>query len=134
MHRNANSLIKFFLVALVGGSAIAYATFRANDFMKGPQLAIHSPASAVLATNFVEVSGSSKNISHLTLNGRKIFTDKTGAWKEKMLLFPGMNVIQAYANDRFGRETIETVEVFVDTKDGMTSDEASGAPGILTAE
>ena len=45
---------------------------------------------------------------HITLNGRQIFTDKNGNFKEALVLENGYTVATLRAEDRYGRVTHQT--------------------------
>lgn len=104
----------FKLLLCIGAFAVlfGYAAFRAKDLVLGPRLEIASPSSgAVIDESLVEIQGEAKNISFLTLNGNKIFTDEEGFFKEKLLLSYGYNVITVAAKDRFGRVNTKTIQL-----------------------
>ncbi len=91
---------------------IGYGAFRAKDLAEGPQLSVTYPAEgAALSDSLVGIRGTAKNISFLTLNGNKIFTDESGAYDESILLARGYNVITLEARDRFGRVATKTLQV-----------------------
>ena len=48
------------------------------------------------------VSGKAENATYLSLNGREIFIDKDGSFKESIALIPGFSVVTLDANDKFG--------------------------------
>ena len=91
---------------------VGYGAFRAKNLAEGPVLAIASPTDGT-ATNdsLVDIQGTAKNISFLTLDGNKIFTDQTGAYDEKILLSPGYNIVTLEARDRFGRIATKTLQL-----------------------
>ncbi|GMQ95416.1 MAG: hypothetical protein BMS9Abin13_529 [Patescibacteria group bacterium] len=108
----AKLFLKIFLLVLVVATIGGYSYYRVKDFVIGPSITISSPqAGATLSYSLVEVSGTAKNISYLSLDGRQIFTDEEGVFREKLLLYPGYNIISMRASDRFERETEEIIEV-----------------------
>lgn len=104
----AKVLIVFLIIIFVGG----YGYLKTRDFSRGPRLEIISPvAYEVFTESMIEVSGVAKNISFISLNDRPIFIDEDGNFKEKLLLYPGYNIIEVSVRDRFEREVTELREV-----------------------
>jgi hypothetical protein len=82
-----------------------YGFVRAESFLLGPKISIDSPENGQTFTApDVEIIGHASNISLLYLNGRQIFTDKNGNFKEILLLAKGYNIIELKAKDKFNRE------------------------------
>ncbi|HVU06419.1 MAG TPA: hypothetical protein VHE10_01355 [Candidatus Paceibacterota bacterium] len=91
---------------------VGYGAFRAKDLAEGPMLSVEFPANgARVSDSLVEIGGTAKNIAFLTLNGDKIFTDESGAYREKILVAPGYNTITLEARDRFGRIARKTLQL-----------------------
>lgn len=53
---------------------------------------------------FFEVKGEAKNISNISLNGRKIYLSGNGSFKENLILASGINYIKISAEDKFGHK------------------------------
>jgi hypothetical protein len=53
----------------------------------------------------VTLRGHARNITHITLNGRPIFTDQAGYFQEAMMLENGYTIATIAATDRYGRTT-----------------------------
>jgi hypothetical protein len=78
----------------------------------GPQISILYPSNGeVVASSLITIEGRVKNISHISLNDRPIFTDEKGAWSEKLIVSPGTSIITVKASDRFGREITKNIQV-----------------------
>ncbi|HVT75101.1 MAG TPA: hypothetical protein VHD69_01630 [Candidatus Paceibacterota bacterium] len=89
-----------------------YGAFQAKNLAEGPVLSVDYPANGATVSNtLVEIGGTAKNIAFLTLNGDKIFTDEAGAYREKILVSPGYNMITLEARDRFGRIARKTLQL-----------------------
>ena len=98
----------------IGAFAIVlgYGAFRAQNLVEGPQLTVTSPQNgSSFDKPLIAISGTAKNISFLTLNGNKIFTDESGAYNEHILLSPGYNIVTIEAQDRFGRIVEKTLQL-----------------------
>lgn len=91
---------------------VVYGLFRAENFLLGPKIVIETPKNGqVFTTSAIEIEGWVKNISLFYLNGRQIFTDKEGNFKESLLLARGYNIIEVRAKDKFNREIKEIREL-----------------------
>ena len=109
-------------LAVVGG----YAYYRSSDFLKGPIVEITSPQNGTTATSsIITVSGTTRNISAITMDGRKIYIDENGNFSEKLLLHPGYNIITVRVRDRFDREARQAVEVVYTPSLSSTKDEGT---------
>jgi hypothetical protein len=112
MQTSPKKILSALSVILLAGTVLGYGYYRTKDFLYGPIVEITSPVNGQLLANaLINIEGVSKNISFLNLNGRKIFTDERGNWREKMLINPGYNIIEVAAKDRFGRDVTKTIEV-----------------------
>lgn len=95
----------FFIVA--GILLLAYGFWQARDFLRGPRVYLESPQEgAILEDSLLKVKGQAFEVSKFTLSGRSIFTDEEGNFEEKILLAPGINQIELYAEDKFGHQSI----------------------------
>lgn len=112
MKTGIKKIIARSFAVLLTVSVLGYAYFRAKDFLVGPVVVFETPKNGATVTSPVlTISGSSRNLSFISLNGRKIFTDKNGDWNEKIALLPGYNIIEADVKDRFGCEVKKTLHI-----------------------
>ncbi len=89
---------------------LGYAAFQAQTFVKGPRINVDAPQNGqTVVSPLLNVRGSAQNLSFITLNGNKIFTDEQGMFDESILLSPGYNIVTLWAQDRFGRTTEKTI-------------------------
>ena len=103
--------VTFFLLFFV---IVVYSLFQAQKLINGPQIEIYSPKDgSTYNQTLIEVEGRAKNIAHLEMNDRPIFTDKTGYFKEKLLLSPGYNVIKLDASDKFKKYTEKRLQIIL---------------------
>jgi hypothetical protein len=110
--RRVKTLITAWAIGIIVVLIAGYGGFRAKDIFFGPQLSVISPASGITTDESpIKVHGTAKNISFLSLNGKKIFADESGAWSEKVLLAKGYNRVTIKADDRFGRTVSKTLEL-----------------------
>src|SRR4051812_34912761 len=100
------SLIAFFV--LLG----LYSLFQARSLILGPELRIDSPKEdTTIPAGVTTIKGTAKNISFLSLDDRRIYTDIEGHFAEELVMQPGINIIKLGAKDRFGREKVLLVRV-----------------------
>ncbi|PIT90925.1 hypothetical protein COU17_03130 [Candidatus Kaiserbacteria bacterium CG10_big_fil_rev_8_21_14_0_10_49_17] len=96
------------LVLIIGG----YTLYEMRNVILGPTVSISSPATGTRSTEqLITVEGIARNISRISLNDRPIFVDESGVFKEQLLLPFGYSIMTLKASDRFGRETIKTLEL-----------------------
>lgn len=105
-------VIGLLLISLFFLGAVSYGLFRASALLSGPTLTIDSPreGSTVYAET-LQLRGVAENIRSLTLNGRSIFVDDAGRFREELALMRGYNILTLRARDRFGRERTAALHV-----------------------
>ena len=110
--KNLKTYLKFTLTTLFAIAILGYALFQARNIISGPIVIVQEPENgATLDYSLVDIKGTAKNISHISMNDRQIFTDDKGEFNEKLLLSYGYNIITIKAKDRFGRDTEKTLEL-----------------------
>jgi hypothetical protein len=89
------------LIIIIG----SYTYYKTKDLLKGVALEIHGVSDGESFDNpLVTLTGNAKNATELTMNGRKIFIDKSANFEEKILLIPGYNILAIKAEDKFGKK------------------------------
>lgn len=87
---------------------VLYALYQARRFLSGPRLNIAYPAEgALLTSGILIVRGGVRNTAEVFLEGRRVFVDEHGAFREELLLAPGSSTIEIRARDKFGRTVLE---------------------------
>jgi hypothetical protein len=110
--RNIASVLKILLVVIVAGVIVTYAYYKTRDFVRGPIVIITSPVNgATVNDSLMEVTGKAERIAYISLDDRPIFTDENGNFREKLLLYPGYNIISIKASDKFNRSIEKTLEI-----------------------
>ena len=74
-------------------------------------------------SNVVTIRGQAEKAIYLTLNGREIFIDKEGNFKEYVAPLSGYSVITLFAKDKFGKTALKKFELF--TNDNLLEDASS---------
>ena len=89
----------------------------------GPELVIFSPKDNLQVTSSVlDISGTAKKISMLSVNGRTIMITPDNLFTDKLLLLPGYNRIEIKAQNKFNQEKIEILNIVLNqTEDTSTT-------------
>jgi hypothetical protein len=110
--RRVKWLMKVWIAVGAVVIVVGYGAFRAKDLAEGPRLEIVSPTNGFSSHDaLIDIRGTVQNISFLTLNGNKIFTNEAGTYDEKILLSPGYNIVTLEAKDRFGRTVTKELQL-----------------------
>jgi hypothetical protein len=104
--------VKIALILAGLGLALWYIQFQARYFIEGPMIAVEAPLEVVQRDRIISLSGVAQNITDITLNGRKIYTDEKGRFEEPLVLENGYTIVTLVAKDRFGRHTSLSKEFF----------------------
>lgn len=86
--------------------AIAFVLFQARYLLLGPQLSLTNEPIGPQNQQRISLSGTARNISHLWLNDRQIFTDPSGIFTEDIILENGYTIVTLRAEDRYGRRAV----------------------------
>lgn len=100
------SIVVFAICVITG-----YSIFQSNKIVSGPKITIQTPSTTDANSSAVDVAGLVKNVSVVTLNDRLIPIDEEGQFKEKVLLYPGYNIIKLEAKDKFGASVTKELQV-----------------------
>ena len=112
MERTPKLIIGIGVVILAKFCLIVYSYSQSREYLRGPVLTIEEPLNGSSSTtSLVALVGHARNISFLTLNGRQIFTDEQGRFKESLLLQNGYNIMTLEAKDRFGHTMEKRLEL-----------------------
>lgn len=87
----------------------AYGLFQARAYIQGPIVDLYEPyGGTTLTENTFVVHGYANHISHILLNGRKIFVNEHGEFTETLPVPQGYFTVTVEAQDRFGRTLTRT--------------------------
>ncbi len=112
MERGAQFYARAGALALAALLIALYSYSRAEDLIRGPAVTILEPENgATVSAALVEVMGTARNITRISLDDREIFVDESGAFREKLLLSYGYTILTVKAEDRFGRKTEKSIEL-----------------------
>jgi hypothetical protein len=110
-HFTLRTFITYAITIIVLSTFIVYVSFQARFLLAGPQISLQS-AHGVSKERQIFIEGTARNIINITLNGRPIYTDSDGNFKEALVLENGYTIATLQAQDRYGRRTSHT-ETFV---------------------
>jgi hypothetical protein len=111
-YEDGKMIIKTLIIGIFVLSIVGYAIYQSQGLVRGPQIAITYPVSGQeVADDLIVVSGNAKNIASITMNDRTIYVDESGVFQEKLMLYPGYNIIKIRAEDKFGSTVDKYVEV-----------------------
>jgi hypothetical protein len=100
-------LITIFLVAL-----FSYGVFEVWNYATGPKIILSSPTNGTaVSESLISIAGQVKNTRKITLNDRAVTVNELGKFNEKILLSYGYNVLELKAEDRFGKETEQKLQI-----------------------
>ncbi len=83
---------------------LGYSIFQSRYLLLGPSLKLDNNLKTVQGSRGVTLKGTARNISHLWLNDRPIYTNLEGVFEEVLILENGYTVATIKATDRYGRE------------------------------
>lgn len=98
------------IVTLAGASVVlmlvmAYVLFQARYLISGPEIELTVAPPILHNEQRIELTGTARHLSRLWLNGRQIYTDQHGYFREALILERGYTVATLRAEDRYGRTT-----------------------------
>lgn len=112
-HLELRTVVSYLAVFIGITLVFGYILFQARFLVLGPQIALIDEPPAVSNDRTVQIVGTTANITNLTLNGRPIYTDTSGAFSESLVLENGYTIMELRAHDRFGRErTVQRTIVY----------------------
>jgi len=105
MDRDAKKILKITSLSVFFLFIIIYAFFRSYDLILGVKIKrLNIVDGAKVTESVTEIKGNAKNAINLTLNGREISIDQKGDFSETIALFPGYNILNLQAQDKFGNK------------------------------
>lgn len=82
---------------------LGYTAYQARFLLQGPTITLLEEPAIVQTERSVVLTGNTRNIARITLNGRQIFTDESGIFEEVLWLENGYTIATLSAEDRYGR-------------------------------
>lgn len=113
-HPDLRTILTASAVIVGLGLLILYVLFQARFLIIGPEIILEHEPEVQQNERVVTLAGTARNITHLWLNDRQIYTDENGHFTEALVLENGYTNTTLRAKDRYGRET-KVVRSFVYT-------------------
>lgn len=99
------TLVRTVIALALLGTLILYVIWQARFLLTGPVIELRDEPPQHSNERIVTLTGTTRNITSITLNGRQIFTDPHGEFKEALVLENGYTIATIAATDRYGRTT-----------------------------
>lgn len=99
------TLVRYFFGIVCVVLFAGYFAFQARFLIEGPVITLTETLPNPQTTRVIYLEGTARNIVRITLNDRQIFTDKSGYFKEALVLENGYTIATLSAQDRYGRVT-----------------------------
>lgn len=117
--KNIKWWIKLFTYGVFFGLIVVFAYYNMSFLRKGIEL----EASLIKATDspLYIVEGKAPRAKHLKLNGREIFIDREGNFREVLIPLAGYSIISLYAEDRYGKITEKEFEIYIEKESPILS-------------
>lgn len=97
------TLIRLLIVAGVVITFLWYIAFQARLLIAGPSITLTNNLPQITSSKVLSVEGSVDNVVEVTLNGRAIFVNQEGYFKETLVLENGYTIMTLEARDRYER-------------------------------
>lgn len=99
------NIIMYLVVAIGVTLFVGYVLFQARLLITGPVIELINEPPTEQTERVVKLQGYAQNIVKITLNGKTIYTDKNGYFKEALVLENGYTIATLEGTDRYGRTT-----------------------------
>ncbi len=113
-----------YIKKIAGGTiivtAVVYGLFQARELFTGVSLSLSGIRDGMTYTEeILNIAGTAPRATTLSINGREIFINKTGAFAEKILLPDGYNIITIAAVDKFGNQKEKVYRVYHESTESL---------------
>ncbi len=99
------TFLRFTGIVMIIVFIVGYVHFQARNIIRGPVILLSDTYEPVQHARSVTITGKANNIVKITLNGREIYTDESGEFRQTIILENGYTIMKLAALDRFGRTT-----------------------------
>ncbi len=132
---SVKKIIKIILTALIIVSITGYVFYQFRNVIFGPKVEILSPTNgSKFNKSFTQISGTSKNVSKISINDKPIFIDTDGNFIYTIVLLDGYNIITIKAEDRFGREIVKVLELVLKADKNSNTVNFENKKNMITEE
>jgi hypothetical protein len=107
--KRGNYVLAFVLFSIT----LLYGIFQGRALIHGPILTIESPQQgATVTSTLFEIRGTTRNVTHVEINGQPITMDTEGTFRETLITPHGYGLLLIEATNRFGHHKTERVEFY----------------------
>jgi hypothetical protein len=132
MNRDAKHAFRISVIILLFVVIITYAYFQSRRILEGPRITIDTPKNGErVSDSLISIKGNAEKINSISLDDRPIYIDEAGNINEKLLLFPGYNIMKIEAHDKFGKDKMVKIEVVYDAPADQISNFADNASSTV---
>lgn len=127
------TLLRNAMIVLLIMGAIGYLWFQVSSLSKAPEIALIQPAAdGHVSQDELLVLGSVTKGAQVHINGQSVYVNDAGDFKENLTLETGANSIQIQAQNRLGKTTTITRQIYADvpktTQIASTSGSGAATP------
>lgn len=109
------TLLRNVMIVLLIMGAIGYLWFQVSSLSKAPEIALIQPAAdGHVSQDELLVLGSVTKGAQVHINGQSVYVNDAGDFKENLTLETGANSIQIQAQNRLGKTTTITRQIYAD--------------------
>lgn len=107
-----DQIVRTVLITVFIAGILWYLAYQARNLIAGPNIELTNEPSVVQHDRTITLEGRARNIIKLSLNGKEIYTDEEGYFKQPLILETGYTIMSLSAYDRYGR-TVSLERSFV---------------------
>lgn len=134
MRRESRFSWKAGAVGLIALVILSYTYYKTKDLIEGPSITVFSPENgAEVSAPVIAVTGTTKNIAKITLNGHPISVDETGAFYEETAIPEGYTILSVEGEDRFGKKKEVTLSLVRKAPAARPEESGQAATGTETS-
>lgn len=106
--------IRIFIVLLFFFLVLGYLVYQLNFIIRSPELIILDPREAIssIQAESVTIYGKTRGGARLTMNGRDVYVDDEGNFRETILLHEGINTFTFEVSTRFSKKNEKIMTIF----------------------
>lgn len=113
MIKRTSTTYAWWLTTGVVGLFLIYGIFQAHDILRGvPLRVVGIESGREYIESVLPISGNALRATKIAINGRDIYIDKKGNFKESLLLPAGYSIVTIETKDKFGKSAVDTYQVY----------------------
>ncbi len=123
VYTDGKTKIKIGFLIIIFISIILFILFEMRKIIYGPILSLNCGdcKKEITEKPMYNIQGNAENIHTLSLGNKKMYIDSKGNFNEKIALYAGENIINIFAEDKFGARVKKTISVYYINKETFLS-------------